>query len=304
MTTDTLPYVEMASQENDFQAWQAEHLTGIGASEIASVLGQHPFKSRLRLYAEKRGTLPPQDLSDNEAVEMGLLLEPIVADLYKRRTQRGGLEKGGVLLRSVEYPWALATVDYWLYGREVPLQIKTTSQYMLSHWVDGPPRAVFLQVQQEMLVTGAREASVGVLVGGQRFYWADVPRDEETIALIIEAGSRFWEQVQEGEWPDLDGTADTADAIAELWPVSTGEEMMLPPEAVEVDNWLALWKDQRKLSEENIEAYSNQLKVWLGAAERGLLPDGSGYSYKTQERQEHTVKASTFRVLRKVKARE
>jgi putative phage-type endonuclease len=185
------PFIEIVSQDKR-RDWEDAHDTGIGASEIAAVLGESRYGSRLRVWAEKIGRLERRDLSDIEAVQMGIELEPFVAHKYESRTTRP-ISKAGTLLRSRAYPWAICTPDYWLCGDDgvwnIPLQIKTTSAYRLSDWAEGPPKEVWWQVQHEMFVTGAPWASVGVLVGGQRFMWADVQRDDAAIEEIIEAGS-------------------------------------------------------------------------------------------------------------------
>ena len=194
-------YEELVSQDK-FYDWLDAHQTGIGASQIAAVLGEHRFSSRLRVWAEKTGRLEPLDYSFNEAVQMGIELEPFVANKYESKTGRH-IDKAGVLLRSTLYPCAICTPDYFLEDNDgvlrVPCQIKTTGAYRLNEWADGPPKEVWWQVQHEMLVTGSSWASIGVLVGGQRFMWTDVQRDEEAIRRIITEGTEFWRQVKENE---------------------------------------------------------------------------------------------------------
>ena len=279
-------YIKVVEQ-SAIGEWLDAHRTGIGASEIAAVLGAHRFNSRLRVWAEKVGRLEPRDLSDNEAVQMGIELEPFVASLYQKKTQRV-VDKAGTLLRSILHPWAICTPDYWLMDDDgqwnIPLQIKTTNAFRLNEWAEGPPDEVWWQVQHEMLVTGAPWASVGVLVGGQRFMWADVVRDEAAIARIIAEGKAFWEMVVEHRYPEPD--ANSADVLTELFPDSAeGEELALPHEAVEWDGELVQLKAQRSTLDDQIQDLENHIKLAIGEAERGVLHDGSGaYTYKNQER--------------------
>jgi putative phage-type endonuclease len=277
---------EVVSQQQ-FQDWQAAHRTGIGASQIAAVLGVHRYGSRLRVWAEKVGRLEPADFSDNEAVQMGIELEPFVARIYERRTGRG-IDPAGVLLRSASVPWAIATPDYWTLDMDgnptIPVQIKTTNAFRVNDWADGPPPEVWWQVQHEMLVTGAPWASVGVLVGGQRFMWADVRRDAGAIERIILEGGAFWDLVQSGTYPDPD--SNSAETISELFPnAAEGEALALPQAAVEWDAELVALKAQRSAIDGDIARLENELKLAIGPAERGVLHDGSGsYTYKDQER--------------------
>jgi len=279
-----MTYEEVVSQEQ-FEEWLEAHKTGIGASQIAAVLGEHPFKSRLQIWAELVNRIEPADLSDNEAVEMGLVLEPVVAALYERRTGRP-LAKAGVLLRSVEHPWAIATPDYWIEGFSypIPLQIKTTNAYRINDWADGPPKEVWWQVQHEMLVTGAPWASVGVLVGGQRFLWADVDRDEDAIARIVREAEEFWDLVQNNEYPAPD--SNSGEPIAALFPTAAeGESLALPQQATEWDSALVSLKIERNAIDGQIAHLENEIKLAIGPAERGLLQDGSAsYTFKNQDR--------------------
>jgi putative phage-type endonuclease len=279
-------YKEIISQD-DINGWIEAHKLGIGASQIAAVLGEHRFGSRLRVWAEKVGRLEPADLSNNESVHWGLTLEPLVATEYQKRTKRS-ISRAGTLLQSTTYDWAICTPDYWLMdgdgGWVVPLQIKTTSAFRLKDWADGPPIETWWQVQHEMFVTGAPWASCGVLVGGNRFMWADVKRDQTAIDRIIVEGAAFWEQVKNKTYPDPD--ANASDVIVELFQsAAEGEELALPPEAIEWDSDLSLMKIERIALDERIKELENNLKLCIGPAERGVLLDGSGaYTYKNQSR--------------------
>ena len=288
-----MTYVEIVPQGH-FQEWQDAHRTGIGASQIAAVLGEHRFASRLRVWAEKVGRLEPADFSDNEAVQMGIELEPFVATQYQRRTGRV-ISQAGVLLRSTVHPWAIATPDYWMMDDDgtwsIPVQIKTTNAFRLNDWADGPPTEVWWQVQHEMLVTGAPWASVGVLVGGQRFMWADVPRDPMAIKRIIHEGDIFWNHVTQNTYPEPD--SNDSEPIAALFPnAAEGEALALPQQAVEWDTALVELKAQKATIETEIARIENELKLAIGPAERGLLHDGSAsYTFKNQERWSYKLAA-------------
>jgi len=152
-----------------------------------------------------------------------------------------------------------------------------------------------------MLVTGAETAYVAVLVGGQRLLWAEVPRNPDIIGEIIRQGTAFWEEyVRADQWPDMTGTDDETEAVKALWPTGSGEEIGLPYEAVAWDDELSLIRVQAKLLEEREALLKNRLRADIGNAELAVLPNGVMYTLKAVTRKEHTVKASTFRQLRRV----
>jgi putative phage-type endonuclease len=317
-------YEEVVDQHKDFSGWQAAHATGIGGSEIAAVLGESRWKSRLRVWGEKTNNLEHPDLGGIEAVEWGLLLEPVIAKKFQQMTDVP-VEMAGVLLRSVEHPWAIVTPDYWTIGENgewnIPVQIKATSAYMLKDWLNGAPWEVQLQEQMEMFVTGAPYAYVAVLVGGSKFMWAKVMRDEAIQKRIADEGYLFWTCVETNTWPDVDSSADASDAIADLFPTATGESIQLP---YELQPWMVTLgevKEQLKTLEGVKEEAENHIKVALGPNEMGYFSDGSGFSWKEQSRfglgmaegsvpkeegakVEAIVKKSTFRVLRGIQAKE
>ena len=300
----------------DYAEWLASRRHHIGASEISTVLGENRFGSWLRLWAEKVGRLEPLDMSDNEAVQMGLLLEQVVADHYTNKTGRK-LEVFQTMIESEEYPWLSCTPDYTSNDGTEPVQIKTTSAYRLKEWADGVPPEVFWQLQQEMLVMGASKASVGVLVGGQKFMWSDVYADNKAQQRIIDESTEFWAHVQTNTYPDVD--SNSSEVIPELFPVSAeGEEVALPHEAVDWDLGLLKLKSYKATLESEISELEAQIKLCIGQAETGYLHDSSArYTYKSQSRFSYSplngankdwedgdvvscvVKKTNFRVLRR-----
>ncbi len=282
--------------------WLELRTTGIGASEIAQVLGEAPaaWGSALSLYAQKTGQYE-RDLSDNEAVYWGHKLEASILEAYQERTGRR-TRREGILMRSTEHPWAMCTLDgsTWEPANEAiiwPLEVKNTSSFKADEWLDGPPPHYYLQVQQQMLVTGAHKATIAALIGGQRMVWADLPRDETAIRRIIYHGERFWQRVQRRDVPPPDGTEATRKALQALYPEGDGFTV-LPASAMDAADELSAMKAERKRLEDRISLAENTIKAALGKAEIGWLQDGRRFSWKTQSRRESVVKASSFRVLR------
>lgn len=291
------PYVVLGT--SDDVDWHKRRTSGIGASDMPAILGESTYKSAYSVYLEKTGQCEPEDLSENEAVHWGNVLEPVVLEQYRQRTGRHA-ERSCQLLQSTVHPWALATLDGWTSdgpGRW-PLEIKTVSAFCADDWVDGPPDDYLTQVHHQMLVTGAELATVACLIGGQKLVWCDVQRDEQRIRKIIYHGERFWKRVQDRNPPETDGSEATSKALARLHPNDSGETVVLPGEMIEtVDQWRCL-KEQKRELERKISELENELKAAIGGATTGALANGCSVSWKTQIAAERVVKASTFRVLR------
>lgn len=288
--------------------WTARRNDGIGASEAAVVLGLSKWKTPLALWGEKRGLTPPPDLSDNEAVQWGNRLEAIVADHYASVSGRTVVNLGPTtVLRSTANPFMTCTLDRLIVddprGPGV-LEVKTAGAHAKHDWDEGVPPYYMPQLQHQLAVTGCQWGSFGVLIGGQEFRWVDVERDEAMIEAITEAERKFWDQVESEDAPAPGATQADADTLKALFPEEqAGVTVELTGEALE-------WDEQRLAAMATMDEAKaqktlaeNQLKAAIGDAERGVLPDGTSYTFKTTNRKEHVVKASSFRVLRRKKAK-
>ena len=121
------------------------------------------------------------------------------------------------LMAHDDYPFMTANVDGEVMhpekGRGV-LEIKTTSEWNRDQWdTDKVPTAYMLQVQHYLAVTGYDFGYICVLIGGNKFrYWL-IERDEELIEMLIQAESEFWYNVQNKIPPNVDGHEDTKDLL-------------------------------------------------------------------------------------------
>ncbi len=295
------------ARSDDRDAWLAARQLGVGASDTPSLMGLTRYASAVSMWAEKTGRLIPDDAEfDNERMRWGVKLEPLVADEYERQTGRE-LQHWGALLSYDDLPFILATPDFQWHdsGVDIPVEIKTTDVSRASEWRDGPPERVYCQMQQQMLVTGAPMASTGVLVGGNTFRWADVERDEDYIQEIIRVTSEFWRYVADDVSPPMDGSEATTDAVAKMWPQSSGEAVVLTDDAYEWARDIDAAKEARKQADEQVKVLENTVKAALGNNEVGLYPDGNvAFTYKEQTRKSYTVKEATYRVLRKATVKE
>lgn len=298
MTTTTEAYEPIVAATNR-DAWLQARKSGVGASESAVLTGASKWGSAIGLWGIKTGRLPDED-TESERMLWGLKLEPLVAEEYERRTKRS-LKPWGWLLRSRLLPFMLATPDYSFDG--IPVEIKTTDASRIADWKDGAPPHVNIQTQHQMFVTGAERASVGVLVGGNRFMWTDVERDEAVIKEIVEASRAFWQHVVDDSPPPADASEATSEAIAKLWPITAvGETVVLPVDAYDWARELDENKAAAKVLKDRIDGIENVLKAAIGGAELGLYPDGSkAFTLRTQKRSGYIAAPTEFRVLRRSK---
>jgi predicted phage-related endonuclease len=311
--------------------WLAMRRDSLGASEAAAACGEDPNVSPLELVSRKRGAIPDEDLSGVEAVQWGRLLEPaIVAESARRaglallarpevealfaddaETELVGFVEGRQpFLRSRSRPWQTATPDgiarHGELGTFSAIEAKNQGQYRSGAWDEEEGRApekFQLQVAHQLAVAPRLASGIlSGLVGGNnlrsvRYERAKVVR---VIDALIAIEARIWECVLTGAPPGLSGPIESVErALGALHPDDSGKAVVLPEEMIGVARAFEEAKALEKEHGERARALKLQLAAAIGGATYGVLPDGSGrYSYKTQERAEHFVKASKFRVLR------
>lgn len=244
--------------------WLAQRARGLGGSDAATVCGVNPWKTPFALWMEKTNRQAPPDLSDSESVHFGKMLESVVADEFERRS---GLkvQRRNAIFQSAAYPWMLADVDRAVVGQNAGLECKTTSAYNGDAWESGRvPDNYMLQVQHYMAVMGWEACYIACLIGGQRFVWDRIERDEAIIAAVVAAEKQFWEQNVQGDVaPDI--TGGDKETLDSLFPAQELPDMLEPD-----SNMLAKARLCRTLEaeikqlEDRKEKAVNELKFIIG----------------------------------------
>lgn len=274
----------------DDEQWHAARMTGIGASEIACVLGCG-FMSALELYYIKRGETPEPEF-DQESLFWGRILEPAIIKGYAQRSGRWATPSGQ-LLRSLEHPWMLCTLDSWtatwpgagppIRAAQWPLEIKNWSSYAADQWAQGAPEKYRLQVHQQMIVTDRQRGTVAGLLGGQQLAWEDVDRNEQDVRRIIYGGNKFWQQVQDGTPPDADGSDSAARALRNRYPRHEERTVYLDGEHTAIALKTRRLRDTSARDKRHAKEYENTLKQLMGTADRAE-GDGVVVTWRTDAR--------------------
>jgi len=292
--------------ENTREAWLAERMTMIGASESPAILGEgYADENAWTIWAKKLGILKNDETEEAEFLEWGREMQPVVIKMFTKRT---GIEVEDLgeftILRHPEYEWLGSTLDGL--ARNTPdgkavVETKNIGQYNAREWAEGTPLRVQIQIQQQIACAEADVGYAAACIGGRKLVWAKEYRNDRFIKAMIRQLKEFWQCVLDKTPPDrIDGSAATKKVIALLHPNDTGGEVSLPEEAVHwwrrVERCRALARAAEKLKGEA----ENKLAMAFGDATFGLLPSGEVLSYKTQDRAGFTVEPTSFRVLRKV----
>lgn len=260
--------VEEAVKDHD--KWLAIRNKGIGGSDAGVIMNLNPFKGKVSLWMEKTGQKGPDDLSDNEAVEMGVEFEPVIAKLFEKRTGKK-VRKCGTL-QSVEHPWLLANVDRLIIGEDAGLEIKNVGVRQSSLWKDDElPDMYYAQCQHYMMVTGLPVWYIAALIGGNHFVHETIPRNEAFIEELFAKENAFWTTVEHNIMPEVDGLEDTKNALSIMYPTATPKSELELESTDELEELFRDYAEYKKTikSLETLKAEcENKIKARMGDNER------------------------------------
>lgn len=209
-------------------AWLEARRGGLGASEVAGVLGVSPWTTPYKVWCDKVATTPPVELT-TEPIVWGHRAEAMIARAVGvDYPDLGRVEPSPGLLAHEEHPIIRATLDRTLVPRRSPrgtdphglLELKNIGTSMYRHaWVDGvPPVYYLLQVLIQEAVSGLEVGYLGVLVGGQRLLEPYlVEYDHDAATALIAACEEWWERYVVARVPPPLTVAD-ADVLTRMYP--------------------------------------------------------------------------------------
>ncbi len=263
------------TDEMTHEEWLKSRDRGLGGSDAGAVLGMNPYKSRMQLFLEKTGQMEQPDLSDNEAVYFGNILEDTVAREFSKRT---GLKvkKNNYLLQHPSFKFMLANIDREGVEKDETgkkhnfiLECKTANAYALSAWEKGVPLHYEAQVLHYLAVTGYRRAYIACLVGGQKFFVHRIDYDWDVIKEVIRAEQDFWENnIMTKTLPGADGSDASAEILAKMYPDATPEkETILDASNQNLFVEIEELKGQKKEIETEINERQNKIKALMTDSE-------------------------------------
>ncbi|QPO17129.1 RecE-like exonuclease [Gordonia phage Lilbeanie] len=246
--------------------WLLERRKGIGSSDASAVLGMGRTTPH-SLWLDKTGRMP-LDLADNEAMEWGRRLEPIVREAATERLGYEYVHLPG-MMRSVQYPWMLSNLDGAYYEHNAILECKNQTEWLRADWDDEQvPDHAELQVVHSLAVTGADHGYVAGLIGGNRLRIVRIDRDEELIAYLIEEERRFWHDYVLADVAPPITYRDSVDQILGAAPATTEDVLPVDPKLADtLLYWRAQYEEARDAEAESKKRKSeatNNIVALLG----------------------------------------
>ena len=281
MKRNTIPTAKMTREE-----WLQLRRKGIGGSDASVIMGKNPYRSILQLWEEKTGKLPVTD-EGNEYTYWGNVMEPIIRKEFMNRTGLKVRQKHAMIIHK-DYPYLFADVDGIVTderGEKCIFEAKTASQYKAEQWEDGVPEEYILQVQHYLEVCGMDKAYIAALIGGNKFVFHTIYRDDELIRNLISREKEFWEGcVLTGTEPVMDDSDATRDYLNQKYSDPIEGSIQLQEDMKSV---LAEYQDvdcKIKELEKQKTGFANQIKAAMGEYETGEV-DGTVVSWKKISRE-------------------
>ncbi|MFJ7700032.1 YqaJ viral recombinase family protein [Lysinibacillus fusiformis] len=248
--------------------WLDARRAGIGGSDVGAIMGFNQYKSAYQVFLEKTGQYHEE--VDNEAVYFGNALEDFVAQEFAKRTGKK-VRRLNKMLVHPEHDFMLANLDRVVVGERAVLECKTASEYVKEAWEgEEIPASYLCQVHHYLAVTGFEKAYIAVLVGGNKFIWKEIERDEEFIQILIDREKDFWENhVLQDVAPPVDGSDATNELIKKMYPQDDGTAIMLTKDDDVLLDAIDSISSEIKALEQQKKEYENQLKLKLENATEG-----------------------------------
>ena len=291
------------------EEWLKARRTGIGSSDAPAMLGLTKWATRLSIWLSKRGEDGGESKAEAERLKWGHRLEGPILDGFGEDVGRAVKHcHPFTILEHPSNPLALASLDGLQEDPNHPekglgiAEAKNLGPWKRDEWMsNGVPEMYRVQLQHQLYVSGLRWGSVIGLIGGAELVYQDFDRDEEFIAFLVKEEETFWQSIVDGIAPQPTGLEVDAMALASLYHSPRPTIVQLPPEVVVLDDELAGVSEQRKGLEKREAEIKNLVKAAIGDNTFGVLPSGAAWKWAIEERKESITKASSSRVLRRVK---
>lgn len=198
----------------DRTEWLKHRASGIGSSEVATIVGLNPYETPYQLWRRKIGLDAPK--VENFAMKAGHYLEDAVAKFWEDETQHEIIKSsaGDWLIINDDKPYMRVSPDrtFWLQGKprnstnKGILECKTTQ---MSVDADDLPKHWFVQLQYQLGVAELENGSLAWLCSGREFGYKNVVLVPDFFSWLQEEVERFWvDNIQGGKEPSAVNVQD------------------------------------------------------------------------------------------------
>ncbi len=254
----------------DRKEWLQHRQSGIGSSEVATILGLNPWETPYQLWRRKKGLDAPK--GETFAMRAGHYLEDAVSLFWHDETGREIIKRsaGDWLIQSKEHPFMQVSPDrtYWLSGQphndrsKGILECKTTQMRIDP---DDLPKHWFCQVQYQLGVAEYAEGSLAWLCSGREFGYKDITFVSDFFRWMQEEVQKFWtDNILGNIEPEVQ---DVSDVLLKFNRHTDGKIIEISDDIFTACKDLKALKEQIAALDEQKEELENRIKLGFGDAE-------------------------------------
>lgn len=247
----------------DRTEWLQLRRLGIGGSDVGAIAGLSKFKTALDVYLDKVGESFEAD--PPEWIYWGNVLEEVVAREFCLRTGMKVKKRNAIFVHQ-DYNFMLANVDREVVGENAGLECKTTNAYNGATWEEGIPESYELQCHHYMMVMGYDRMYIACLIGGNKFIYHTIERNQNIIDHLVKLESDFWNDCVLAKKPPRISNTEcaTGESLLKAYPNAVNEFISFSDsEDFKIDRLLELKQTKNQISKE-IEAIETDLKQTIG----------------------------------------
>lgn len=254
---------------NGSPEWHEVRARGIGGSDVGTIVGCNPWQSAYYLAAVRLGKIDGT-IAQNEAMEWGTRLEPVILDKFADEHPELALFREVGTWSHPDREWQHANPDALFQTADGDFGIVEvkTARYE-DDWKEGVPAYYRTQVQWYLQTFGYSKAYVVALFSGSRYREFEVIADEFEQDTNLAAVEQWRKTVEAGELPDFsEPMLSTYQATREQHPEIDSEA------EVELGHLgVVYWQAMQDLAQ--AESHANELRARvmdaMGTAKRGLV---------------------------------
>ncbi|MBQ7280585.1 MAG: YqaJ viral recombinase family protein [Bacteroidales bacterium] len=257
------------------EEWLELRKSGMGSSEVASIVGLNPWQTPYQLWRKKLGMDEPTE--ENQAMKRGHWCEDAVAQYWSDTTGRQVIARsaGDWLIRDDERPFLQVSPDrtFWVDGDGLKhgknaeqnkgiLECKTTNLVIDPNDI---PKHWFCQVQYQLAVAGYQHGSLAWMMAGFQFGHIDIDVVPDFASWLISEVERFWtDNVLGKKEPEA---INVQDVLAKYAKHTEGKSIEISDEVMQSVLDLKEVKKEIAALDERKAALEEQVKLAMGDAE-------------------------------------
>lgn len=239
--------------------------SGIGSSDIATIMGESKYDTPYRLWRRLRGEERVE--ANNNLLRMGHMLEPVVAKLWEEETGNKIFpwSEAEYMYVHPQYDFLRASPDREFAmqdGRNGILECKS-SQIPID--ADEIPGYWLCQIQYQMGIAQIDYCNIAWLIQGRDFGFSEVIFNKDVFDYMVECAKKFWiDNVIGGAEPELD--EDKGD-VQLKYRHSSNRVVECDSELLKLYSEVKELKEKQRGFEKEIELKVNRIKARMQDAD-------------------------------------